>query len=105
MFDLNTIRNDLKNIRYYMSRKDVFEKNLEAVGSNDIAKVLGKYNLAVRSAPPRLYDLYVSLYLNNNTQESLADIMGYSCQTISRLNIQLIKHFQKVFNSDNEISG
>ena len=100
MCDFNSIRNDLKNIRYYMSRRDVFDKSLDSVGSNDIARILGKYNLAVRSAPPRLYDLYVSLYLSNNTQESLADILGYSCQTISRLNIQLIRHFYDLFNSE-----
>lgn len=93
--ELNQIREDLKNIRYYFSRKSTFEKVSASVGENDIAIKLEKYNEAVRSAPPRLYDIYVSLYLDNNTQESLSDKLGYSVEYISKLNGQLVRFFQK----------
>lgn len=99
MIDANTIRNDLKDIRYYIARKKVFDDNNEFVGTNSVLEKVEKYNKAVCSAPPRLYDLYVSLYLSNNTQESLSEQLGYSFQTISRLNVQLIKHFQEKFNA------
>lgn len=55
--ELNQIREDLKNIRYYFSRKSTFEKVSASVGENDIAIILEKYNEVVRSAPPRLYDI------------------------------------------------
>ena len=95
MLSANTIREDLKNIRYFYSRKDIFEKASTSIGENTILEKIERYNKAVRSAPPRLYDLYASLYLENNTQESLSQKLGYTIEHISRLNSQLIKHLQK----------
>ena len=43
---------------------------------NLILQKIDTYNKAIRTAPPRLYDLYVSLYLENNTQESLSETLG-----------------------------
>jgi hypothetical protein len=86
---------DLKNIRYYYSRKEVFEDASSSVGKNSITEIIEKYNKAVCSASPRLYDIYVSLYLHNNTQESLSVKLGYTFETISRLNSQLLKFLQK----------
>ena len=91
----DSIREDLKDIRYYFSRQKVFDKALGCVGKNAILDKIEMYNSAICLAPPRLYDLYVSLYLENNTQESLSDKLGYALETISRLNSQLIKFFQK----------
>ena len=88
------IREDLKDIRYYYSRKAMFEKASASVGENSILKKINDYNALIRLAPPRLYDLYVSLYLENNTQESLSDKLGYSVEYISKLNSQLINFFK-----------
>lgn len=88
------IREDLKDIRYYYSRKAMFEKASASVGENSILKKINNYNALIRLASPRLYDLYVSLYLENNTQESLSDKLGYSVEYISKLNSQLIKFFK-----------
>ena len=92
---LATIREDLKDIRYYYSRQKVFDKALISVGENIISAKIKRYNDAIRQAPPRLYDLYVSLYLENNTQDSLSEKLGYTVETISRLNSQLVRFFQK----------
>ena len=97
------IREDLKDIRYYYSRKDVFEKASTNVGNNSILEKVEIYNKAVCTATPRLYDLYVSLYLENNTQESLADKLGYSFEHISRLNSKLIKFFQDYFKREEAV--
>ena len=94
---INTIREDLKDIRYYFSRKDFFEKVYSKVGENAINEKIEKFNDIVRFAPPRLYDIYVSLYLENNTQESLAEKLGYSLVYISQLNRQLIRFFLTQF--------
>ena len=102
MVTVSTIRNDLKDIRYYFSRKEVFDKALDSVGKSTIIEKIEKYNEAIKTASPRLYDLYVSLYLNNNTQESLADKLGYTLEHISRLNSSLVKFLQKAFKSKEE---
>ena len=53
-----------------------------------------------------MFDLYVSLYMQNHTQESLGEKLGYSIETISRLNNQLLRYFlkelEKKENNENE---
>lgn len=99
---IKTIRDDLKNIRYYYSRKDIFDQATSAIGKNAILKTIALYNEAICLATPRLYDLYVSLYLQNNTQESLSNKLGYSIEHISRLNKQLVEFFQQYFKEKGE---
>lgn len=96
----SVIREDLKNIRYYYSREALFDKVIDKVGKNMILEKIKKYNSAICSASPKLYDLYVSLYLQNNTQDSLSEKMGYSIEHISRLNSQLIKFFEEKLSKD-----
>ena len=98
--ELAEIREDLKDIRYYYARKDMFEKASASVGENKILDKINRYNSVVRLAPPRLYDVYVSLYLENNTQESLSDKLGYCIEYISKLNSQLVKFFQNYVNKE-----
>ena len=95
MKSLNEIRKDLANIRYYYSRKEVFDKAEISVGKNAVIEVAKKYNAAIRTAPPRLYDLYISLYIMNNTQESLAAEMNYSLQNIQLHHTNLVLFLQK----------
>ena len=57
-------------------------------------KKVQRYNDAVKRAPIRIYDVYVELYIRNNTQESLADKWRYSTQTIKRLNGKLYDYLQ-----------
>lgn len=99
MVTLSNIRADLKEIRYYMSRKTVFDKSSTRVGKNTIEDKIKIYNLYICDATPRLYDIYVSLYLENNTQESLAQKLGVSLEYMCRLNGMLVKFFQQKFNA------
>ena len=98
--ELKKIREDLKDIRYYYTRRAMFDKASASVGENTIMKKIEKYNNLVCLAPPRLYDIYVSLYLDNNTQETLSDKLGYSIEYISKLNSQLIKFFKNNFDKE-----
>ena len=56
-------------------------------------------DIVVRSAGTYKIDIsisinnYVSLYLENNTQESLSESLGYSIEYISKLNRKLVKFF------------
>ena len=97
---LSLIREDLKNIKYYYARKKVFDEAFESTGVNDIMETVNKYNNAVKSANPKLYDLYVSLYLQNHTQESLSDLLGYTPEYVHRLNKSLLKFFQNKLNNE-----
>ena len=100
MLSVETIRKDLKDIRYYYSRKDIFDEVEYNVGKTLMLEKIEMYNKAVCSAPIQLYDIYISLYLHNNTQESLSEILGYTLETISRLNSKLVKFLQKTIEKE-----
>ena len=91
---LSKIREDLKNIRYYYARKKLFDEAFQSTGMNEIMETVSKYNDLIKTAPPKLYDLYVSLYLRNHTQESLSDELGYTPEYIQMLNKKLLKFLQ-----------
>ncbi len=95
MITLKEIREDLKNIRYYYLRKDMFD---EAFASNrignEITDKVGRYNEAMRKASPKLFDLYYCLYIKNHTQESLSDKLGYTPEYVQMLNKELLKFLQ-----------
>ena len=94
MLTLTDIRRDLREIRYYYARKDLFDESLRSVSANTIVEKARKYNEAVKTAKPILYDLYVSLYVKNCTQEGLAVELGYTPEYIQILHKQLLLFLQ-----------
>jgi len=81
------VRMDLKDIQYYYANKELFDLAAKTIGRHHVCEIADKYNEIIRKAPPRLYDLYVRLYLMNNTQEMVAEETNYATQTIA-LNCQ-----------------
>jgi hypothetical protein len=63
---------------------------------------MNKYNRVICKAHPKLYDLYLCLYVRNQTQEDCAEDMGYSPEYIRKLNRQLINFFLKELNAVKE---
>lgn len=100
MITVKEIRNDLKDIKYYYARKDKIDKASASIGVNGIYEKVEKYNKAICKAPLRMYDLYVGLYQENNTLESLADSICYSFEYVAKLNQKLVKFFEKVLNEE-----
>ena len=96
------IRCDLKDIKYYYSRKKVFEEGFQATGRSAVLDKVQEYNEIIRTAPARIYDLYVSLYVRNHTQESLSDELGYTPEYIQTLNKDLLMFLQHEFNLKGE---
>ena len=94
MIQLSKITADLKEIRYYYGRKEVFDTAIGGACFNEVLNKVRRYSQAVQSAPPRLYDLYISLYVKNYTQEALAMELGYEPEHIRRLNKQLLLFLQ-----------
>ncbi len=100
MVTMQEIREDLRQIRYYYSKKEMFENATKYIVASSVVDKVNRYNEAVKDAPPRLYDLYVSLYVQNNTQAALAYEWDYCNDYIKRLNKQLCVFFFKAFNGD-----
>ena len=92
---INDIKNDLKEVRYYYNRIKDFDKAEKQIGANSFIEKINRYNEAARDAPPRLYDTYNGLYVNNLTQEDFAFEIGYTPVHVSRMNKELIFFLQK----------
>jgi len=94
------VREELKEIRYYYSRKADIDSLGKQIGTNKMIEKLERYNAAMQYAPIILFDLYGGIYLNNNTQESLAEKWGYSTVQIQRLNTKLIAFLYSQFTKE-----
>lgn len=90
---LQQIRSDLKEIRYYYAHKDTFER-MKTVAESCVVKISQRYNDAIKSAPVILYDLYMTIYVLNNTQESVADDWDKSFSYVRKLHDKLLQYFQ-----------
>ena len=92
---LQQIRQDLRDIRYYYSKKALFDSLSGVVVPSALLEKVGQYNTAMQGAPARLFDLYLSLYIRDNTQAALADEWNYSNDYIKQLNLQLCEYLRK----------
>lgn len=92
---LDEIRSDFKEIRYYYTRKQIFDEALKTVGENNVTAKVLKYNEAARNLPPNLFDIYIGLYIKNFTQENLACELGYTLEHVNRLNKKILLFMQK----------
>lgn len=95
MRTLEEIREDLREIRYYYSRKEVFDGNAKSIGVSAVQKKTERYNAIALTAPPQLYDLYVGLYVEGRTQEAYSEELGYSTKHIQKQNKILLLYLQK----------
>ena len=97
---IKEIKKDLSDIRYYYSRKKALDEAFRNIGYNSVIKTVELYNELIKDANPKLCDLYVSLYINNHTQESLADAMCYTRETVNLMNKKLLLYFQSKLNEE-----
>ena len=94
MLTMDKIREDLRAIRCYYTRKELFDEAYRTVGENAVVKTVQKYNAVICEAPAQLYALYVGLYVNNVSQEALAEELNYSPDYISKQNRKLLRFLQ-----------
>lgn len=95
MISSESVKKDLREIRYYYSRRAELDEASQTLGTLSIKKIVDKYNCVIREAPLRLYDLYACLYLRGQTQEAVAIELGYTPQYIRKLISELHTYFQK----------
>lgn len=63
MITLKQIRADLREIRFYYINKEKMDEAFQTTGRNEIMNLVEKYHKAMQTAPIKLYDLYVGLYI------------------------------------------
>lgn len=95
MISAENVKKDLREIRYYYSRKEALDEASNSIGCLPVKKVIEKYNCVIRQAPLRLYDLYSCLYLRGETQEAISIELGYTIQYIRKLMNELFIYLQK----------
>lgn len=98
MVTMQQVRNDLRGIRYFYSKQKMFEDASRCIVANSVLEKVERYNQAMKNAPARLFDLYISLYTQNNTQAALAYDWDFSNDYIKQLNKQLCEYLMKCFN-------
>ncbi len=100
MISLDKIREDLRDIRYYYAHKEVFDENAVQVGESYVKRKVDKYNALIVFAPPRLYDLYIGLYVSGYVPATYAMKNGYATNYIYKINNELQNFFQKNIKED-----
>lgn len=94
---ITQVKKDLSLIKdYYM-----YEKEFGKTNENLTAFFAGKiklYNRMVKFTPIPLQVLYFNLYVNGLTQESLANKMCYTRETVNNFNKRLINFFHSMMN-------
>ena len=81
---LEQVKADLKEIQYYYANQKDLEGAARIIGTNKIAEKVKLYNEVVRKAPVKLYEVYVSLYVHNNTQLTLSFDWDCSLEYVKR---------------------
>ena len=94
MITSEQIREDLREIRYYYTRKASLDDASRSIGDSVVRQLVEKYNRAIRVAPLRLYDIYACLYIRGQTQEELAYELSYTPQYIRKLINELFAFFK-----------
>ena len=87
------VRRELKELRYYYSRKSNMDELFHETGETEVVSIAKRYNEYIKGATARLYDLYGCLYLQNKTQDSVAIELGYTQEYIRRLHNRLVAYF------------
>ena len=61
MLSPECVRKDLRDIRYYYSRKAELDSAAKELGALPVLRTVERYNCVIRKAPIILYDLYACL--------------------------------------------
>ena len=82
MRELIKVKEDLNEIRYYYSLKELFDIGAQVVSPSVLEEKVQLYNRAVSNAPAQLYAYYIAYYVKNNKQIAKLDSKNTS-QTIT----------------------
>ena len=100
MITTEIIKRELEDIRYYYARRDMFDKAFDSVGKNAILQTVNRYNTAICAAPPKIYEMYVSLYIQCCTYEAAAEALCYSVNYVYKTNKKIVNFFYNAMNKE-----
>ena len=100
MKTVEIVREELSDIRHYYANIKDFERVSAVIGKPYTLEMVERYNQIVRKAPIKLFNLYVCLYMDNNSQETVSIDWGYSVGYIKVLNKKLYDFFIEEFNKE-----
>ncbi len=100
MITIEVIRKELEDIRYYYARRDAFDKAFDSVGKNEILETVNRYNQAICTASPKLFEIYVALYIECCTYEAAAEDLGFSVSYIYKTNKRIVDFFYTALNKE-----
>ncbi len=100
MITIEVIRKELEDIRYYYARRDAFDKAFDSVGKNEILETVNRYNQAICAASPKLFEIYVALYIECCTYEAAAEDLGFSVSYIYKTNKRIVDFFYTALNKE-----
>ena len=100
MKTIGKVRAELSDIRHYYANIKDFERASVVVGRPSALKMVEQYSRYVKNAPIKLFNLYVCLYVNNNSQETVSIDWNCSVGYIKVLNRKLYEFFIEEFNKE-----
>ena len=81
--------------------QDLFDRSAKTVKPLAILQKVERYNTAMQNAPAKLYVLYVSLYVENNSQSALAYEWQLTPEYVKELNNKLISYLTMLIQDIN----
>ena len=100
MLTQELIKRELDGIRYYYGRKELFDSAFAGVGTNAIIATVERYNQAICLAPPKIYEMYVCLYVKCCTYDGAAEELGYSTNYVYKTNKKIVDFFYQAFGKE-----
>ena len=100
---IEEIKADLKEIQYYYAHEKEFAVGERAIGQSAVLEKVERYNSLICKASSQLYYLYLSLFIQQNTQLVTALDMQLSVGHIKRLNNKLYKFFQEEWEKGEQV--
>ena len=97
-YTLKQIHADLREIRTYYHSRDLFEKGKTVIFPKAVQDKVDRYKQIIGEAPAKLYAIYISLYVEGNTQQAFCLQMGYSIDYAADLNKELCLFLQRHLN-------
>lgn len=105
MTTIQSVRDDLNDIRYFFAHRQVFDDPHVSV-SEQLREKIDQFNKAISLAPSKLNAVYLELYVHNKTQMELATDWKLSRNYICKLNIRLCEYLVHYFNNcANKVTG
>jgi len=90
------IKEDLNEIKYYYSMKEVFDQGAKYCIPSTLENKVKLYSNAISQAPAQLYAFYISHYVNNQKRIVIANSWNTTTQNLQFINRRLCEYFQQV---------